>query len=1142
MIAGMDALAETELVEAIAGLGNWHQIPGADDKKMQYLVNKDECKTCLKDILIALRQDSREQGYLAHLKLGEWKVLPEHLVPLFAAYREDKEMANTVLKVLMQLTTHVDVNPAEKLRLLKYLQDYKEAFVKKDVFIILMGMLVESMEDEEETQQRGDGERNDVFEEVLTLMCNLMSTPDPRPGDAGYTPMRKSLQLSYIKHFHDEGVLDFFLLFAEQLESERNAEQVWSLLSILYHIVTQVDPEGIMMNRKDKDRRVLAELLERDQAHARINRTQSTRHSRFGFTIQTRDAVGGVSNSASIHQSGVVSKGSRMWGRDFRNSLGGGSKENMFHDPFFADLEEGSVRDHNQINPHVKLALETSNDLSEGVLSGLRKFFEEFVQTSFTQLVSFARGTVLQVKPGDATGNRQYGRQILLNFMSWILEFHRHHYIGEVAKAKQSKTTVPTMDIASVQGGIDLDMIQFVTARLREYGKEAHIHSSFLVIVLRALCQQVKTIAVVMDSQDAETRDCGEILTQNMVKEDVMAQLCWIMKNFKSSTHDPRVLTYTVEVFHLMTRLMQKITDRHPATKVEFFVERARGAQLNRVVTSVSGEIETLADANVVENLFHLLEKYKRHSEQLNSMLVKLIYTIIRAEPANIVVFFELSYFVRIHRMWSDPLIRDRKQGKKYQQMIDLLRFILRQFFKCAERNRCVFVELLFRKTFEKRKDSIMESHQSEFQAILDNYEDEGYAQFLEKMRHGESFDAIRKKQRDLQDGNLPWSEEEDAVLRDRYTVFMDHPLCLELLAAELPEDSRRTVKGVKKRLLELGMLQTRGSKNAPPGDDDAGAVEGSPAKRARLEEEAKAEAKAMDEFNMEMPMFQDGEDIDSLEMDLEKLLDAEESRRAYEPPPNGGSSGSSGPPPADAVDPDADTQPGLGMDLELELEAMIDESGSLPQEPSQAAEPVRMEADSLEAELEALIGSESQAQVSQTQSSQPQPPASAPATNLEDELATLLEESGIGTQPGPAPTVGATEPDGESGDEAQFWEDAVLAGSPNKPAAVDDAGPRQPGSAPAPPSPDVLEVEAAPQEDYESWDIEKLQECLDNLGEDSDGDRATLIERLSSLQGTMLTQSASDAGATSQRSQFAGSQESTLETTLERMIDESLA
>jgi hypothetical protein len=45
---------------------------------------------------------------------------------------------------------------------------------------------------------------------------------------------------------------------------------------------------------------------------------------------------------SDIHR---VSKGSKVWGRDFKNSLGSEKKENMFHDPFFSDLEEGAVKE-----------------------------------------------------------------------------------------------------------------------------------------------------------------------------------------------------------------------------------------------------------------------------------------------------------------------------------------------------------------------------------------------------------------------------------------------------------------------------------------------------------------------------------------------------------------------------------------------------------------------------------------------------------------------------------------------------------------------------------------------------------------------------------------------------------------------------
>lgn len=1031
MIAGMDALHEQELHENVEGLGNFHEV---EKGKRQYLVNDKEVVVCLKDILIALRQDTPQQGYLVHLKLGEWKTLPNHLVPLFVSYRQVPEIAVPVLKVIMELTSHVEVHPSNQPLLLRYLQDYKEAFVKKDVFIIVMGMLVESMDamDEEEESNKDKPEREKesekpAAEDILKLLANLISTPDPQPGDAGFTPMRKTLQLSYIRHFHENGMFDFFLLFAEQMESDRKEDQAWWLLEILYHIMAQVDPEGIVNTRKEKDRKVLAELLSRDQAHARINRTQSSRHARFGTTMTKRDGLGGVSNSASMHEPGRASKGTRMWHRDFRNMEGSDRKKNMSHDPFFVDLSEGSVRDHDQINPYVKQAHETSNDLGEGILGGLRKFFEEFVQTAFSPMVSYARGTVLQTEKVTGSGyrlgelpphsSRKYGRQQLLNFISWILEFHRHHHFGEASRAKENKTPVSAMDVSSIQGALDLDMIQFVTARLREYGKEANIHSSFLVLVLRALCQQVKTIGVVLDSQDAEIRDCGEILIKNILKEDVMSQLCWIMKNYKSSSHDPRVLSYTVEIFHHMTRLMKKVMDMHKqdAAKVEFEVDRVYGRQLRRAVTSVSAEIESLADANVVENLFHLLEKYKRHSPQLNSMLVKLIYSIMKAHDANIVVFFELSYFVRIHRIWSDPLIRDRKEGKKYAEMVELLRFILRQFFKCAERNQCVFAELLFRKTFAKQKDAVMEDHATEFQAILDNYEDEGYAQFLDRMRHGDTFEVMRARQRQLLSGSLPWTEEEDAVLRERYHVHMDHPLCMDLLAAELPEDSRRNAKGVKARLAELGLLQTKASRSIEEvaADDGVGidVPEESPSKKAKVGE---------DEFDMDMSLFEAGDDIDidSLEKDLEKLLEAEESRRVdVNVPPQSSSSSSSGLPASSlgvnpaptAVDPSAETQP--GDDLELELEAMLDESG---------------QADSLEQDLDTLIGN-SQPQASQNE-------GAGTGSTLEDDLAGLLEESGVRTQSTPpAATAPDVSPSKDTQDEEQFWDDAVLGASPVK-------------------------------------------------------------------------------------------------------------
>lgn len=868
-----DVLLETELYEATSSLGNFHQF----DDKQQYLVNKEDCLVGLNDLRIFLLEQNTERACTIRRKLGEWKVLQKHLVPLFTHYRDDPDITVAVLQILVQLSSHTGT-PAHRLRHLQYLQDYKEAFAHKDVFIVLMTMLVQAMDDEERPDDQVEDQLKQrdpkqVFKSLLSLLRNLASVPDPNVGDAGYTPSRRHMQMAYIRHFHEEGVFDFMLLFAETLGPDPPPEEVSALVDIIYHVCAHVDPEEMAQRCNDKHKTKLALLLERELSTLRLRAPQSTRHSRFGTAMENRLAMGGSTISSSVHQSSRVTKGRRMWNKEFHDPSGSEKKQNMFHDPFFIDLEEGSVQDHNQLNPHTRSISEAAADLGEPVLDGLRKFFSEFVNSTASSLVSSFRSIAAASGPED----RNFDRPRLMNLVAWILEFHRHKYLDTVSKAKKEKAPQPVIDVASIQGTIDLDMLQFVTARLRQYGKESHIHASHLVIVLRVLLQQIKTINVVMDSKDSETADLGSALTQNIIKDDVLAHLVWIMKNHKSSVHDPRVLSYAVEVLHNLTKLMGRITEKH-GQKVEFQVERAHGLRMSRTATTAEQTISDLADARVVENLFNLLEKYKRHTAAMNSILVKLIYNIIKARPTNIVVFFELAYFVRIDRIVSDPLVWDKVHGKMYVEMINLLQYILRQFFKCAETNGCAFVELLFRKVRDNLKESLLESHTSEFAAILDNYEDEDYKNILDRMDAGETLGNLRSRQKALLEGNLPWTEEEDAVLRDRYPMYADHPLCAELLAAELPEDSHRNPRQVKKRLAELGLIATNrqggraeqgsdgneGSRRREDKDSDIEDDE-SPQKKRKLIDDDDDATKKTNTVNQD----------ETLEDDLERLLDA---------------------------------------------------------------------------------------------------------------------------------------------------------------------------------------------------------------------------------------------------------------------------
>jgi len=893
----------------------------------------------------------------------------------------------------------------------------------------------------------------------------------------------------------------FFLLFAEGIAAEQgsNEEQAWQLADILYHILTHVDPEELMQTRKERNKRELADILDREKTFTKVRAAPSSRHSRFGTSMHTIAEDGTVNVSTSVLQKSIIEKGSAIWRKEFRNSAGSEKKQNVFHDPFFVDLEEGSVRQHNQLNPFVKGSLEDGKNHPDAVITGLYKFFEEFVRSSFSTLVSIMRSSCGAKRADVGT---EFNRPHLLNFISWFLEFHRHQYSLQASKAKKKGEEIPVIDVGSIQGAIDLDMIQFTTARLKEWGKEANIHASLLVVVLRALTQQVKTVGVIMESSDSDTRDCGDILVQNIIKDDVMAHLSWIMKNFKSSSHDLRILSYAVEVFHHMLRLMKKVEDRQ-GKKLEFQVERSRGTGLTRATTTTEKEVEGLADARVVENLFHLLEKYRRHSPQLHSMLVKLIYQIVRAHPTNIVIFFELSYFMRIFRLMSDPMLSGGKNSKKYREMVELLQYILRQFFKCAEVNGCVFAELLFRKVPEHSKNGLLENHASEFAAILDNYEDESYKRILDRMGAGESLNAMREKQRAIMKGQLPWTTEEDTVLKDRYAMYADHPLCAELLAAELPEESRRTALQVRRRLVELGLVAARGAGRGGIAGEDGEP----PSKKAKVNEfevpDTEMDGTADDTAGAASPGTPQedaaAEEAEMLEEDLERLLDA-----AYDSFP-----GEQG-----AVPETSTSGAGAGiaasMDIEKELEALLEEDDGKPSEatatapssssgsgtrPSSQSRPSQVGlsqsgADTLEAELERLMdegpGASSAASATAASPNIATRSTSGPAASqadmsqtgpdsLEADLERLMDEgltpataagtqgagrkssgSAQASQPHPSQEAGLSEsvPDSLELDLERLMDEGLSA------ASQDAATPRRVSQGPSQSGPDTLEAD----------------------------------------------------------------------------------
>jgi hypothetical protein len=804
-----------------------------------------------------------------------------------------------VLVISEILTTRVHPSSNEE-RSLAHLQDCKEAFSSPDLIALLMRVLMENMEDNDDEEAR-DAEATAPQQDqkmqfvVLSLFRNLLCVPDPSPGDAGFTMARRHMHLSYLRCFHEEGFMDYLLLACETATREDEAdagdEHAWAVLDILYHVATHVDPEGLANSMHGKNRNALGQLLQRGEVSSKLRGPPSSRHPRFGTTFLKSGALGTPMITTSVHhEDAFVTKGQRAQRKEYRDPAARINvnstkvqKTNLYHDPFFVDLLEGSVRDHHQLNPHYTQGAPTH--LDPEVMDGFRKFFDEFIHTSFSPLITFMRAACTGIALDPSRKGRRcaiYDRPEVLNFTTWILEAHRQNHHVEVAKARKANDPEPALNVTDIQGALELEMVQFATARLKEYSKQCNFHPSFLVITLRFLSQMLKLLALAVESTSGDIKKVGEVVFMNIVKEDAIGYLTWILMHFKSSSHDPRILSYTVEVYHLMLRLMTRIGDKN-----DFQVERIRGVSVMHTTTSVSSAIGDIADARVIDNLYYLLTKYKCHSPQLNSMLVKLIYQIIKHDPVNVVIFFELKYFFGIYRIVSDPLVKDKKMGKRYQEMTELLRFVLRQFFKCAEKNKHVFVEALFRKIPENPKTALIKERADELMAILDNYETEDYTRVSDMIGTGGSLQEFMQRQQAVEKGTISWTAQEDQVLRDRFPMYQDHPLCIDLLTVELPDESHgRTKAQVRKRLEFLGLITIRKVKASDGGgQNEDGATKGitpgvsgnaasddkevSPAKRQRLETTDAVQTTPF--VQMETTQVDD----ESLEMDLERLLDA---------------------------------------------------------------------------------------------------------------------------------------------------------------------------------------------------------------------------------------------------------------------------
>jgi len=514
-----------------------------------------------------------------------------------------------------------------------------------------------------------------------------------------------------------------------------------------------------------------------------------------------------------------------------------GEQKNLMQDPLFVDLDLISSDSHML---YKKQRDRTPMILTDEALEQVRQFVDDFILSCFNQLMHLCFGAV---GSGQAHESGEDHARIM-NIMAWVLEYHHLKYKAQERKAKAKGEAADIIDAAAVQYAINLDAIKIVREKMLQHGKvksKGNIKDwAWHVINLRTLAAQLKIAQVIVDSHDEDTKKVGIVIAQNLLYENTLVELEWLLGAYRSTSHDPRVMTYAMECTHRVAKLMQRLADLEE--KLYVGKKRAGGKRnaesavvQNQVITKDSF-MEKLCKPPIIAALMYMVDRFAQNGRELNYFLGSLLYQICRLKKYHVVYFFQLTYLFVLQRVLDSS--KERADASQFRDLTNFAKFVETKLSQLSKKNSWIWIDVVFPKVaFKGAETSGLTSLPEELQAIYDNFEDEGSRKRFDVLDGGESYVEMCEKAlgpKLLAGGSqgIAWTLEADALLREEYEnykLMANLNGIVRILVGLIPPQPNRhpgapprsvTPKDVKQRLWALGIIQDEPGRKLDREDD----------------------------------------------------------------------------------------------------------------------------------------------------------------------------------------------------------------------------------------------------------------------------------------------------------------------------------
>ncbi|KDQ07544.1 hypothetical protein BOTBODRAFT_192367 [Botryobasidium botryosum FD-172 SS1] len=673
---------------------------GGFDAGTNTYVLGDSCLGCLRDLKKLWRKDDTDDERTVARLFWDARVLPNDLVPILLetagkGHVEDR-CAIACADLMTAMTWPIDL--AEELKelddeedahtdytaLLQAQLSYKAAMLRPGVLKALFDIMIPPLAKEKKERTERDGQ---VINVILHAFRNLAFIKDP-PTHAGSSSDRaelSSLQSKLITTLEEAHILDLFLTIASN--AEEPSFNPWNalVLEIFYLLFRGVKPDALALDQKKQPRENLLKLLVSEEKSKRDSlRNASSRHSRFGTTISVRSGK----DSYILHRQQALTADAST----------------------IMDLTKKRVTKKAKKQDE----LGTFSDLNVAALTVLQTVAMNFIENCFNPFLA----SVLKDIKAERPKITEKDNVRLLFLTKWFLAFFSA--VREKEASGGQLTAQCRWRFEYVAEVVERGWVVWMLKRISGAKDEKPKQWVELQAGIDCLTQLLLLIDAMSHPNSPEAAiETAQTLQHQLYYSGEILDLAFdCLRSYKEQSI--AYLDSTVHLGYVLLRMLEKW-----AKSTEMYVRKKKNVKKKGKAVTAEGEEEDVAseEENVVyresmftfesfeakfahEDITHTcliyLSRYREFdsSDQMKRVVGLLHRQAVKAKAEGL--FFKVSTLELFNQILKEQ--KSLPKETPYRDLIQLINFLLRKFFKAVAETPFLIVEAFFPKNRGKWK------------------------------------------------------------------------------------------------------------------------------------------------------------------------------------------------------------------------------------------------------------------------------------------------------------------------------------------------------------------------------------------------------------------------------------------------------